>query len=81
MRGLRDDDELDDEPRPEPTRFTLLDGLQVVFAVAGCSGLFFALNGPAKNEAHALFRIGIMVVGVVGLGVVSIIKFSRSRRG
>lgn len=68
------------EPGREPTNFGLLDGLQVVFLVAGCSGFFFSLRGPPANEAHALFRIGLGVVGLIGLVAVTAIKFARRRR-
>ena len=75
---MADGDRGDDKPKP--TSFGLLDGLQVVFLVGGCSGLFFALRGPAQNEAQALFRLGVMGVGGVGFVVVSILKVTRGRR-
>ena len=70
-----------DKPAPGPTRFGTLDALQVVFGVAACSGVFFAVSGPAKNPAHLLFRLGVMGVGLVGLTVVTVVKLSRRGRG
>jgi hypothetical protein len=68
------------ESRSGPAPIKALDVLQIVFLVAGCSGVFFTLNGPAKNEAHALFRLGVMVVGGIGLVVVTILKLARRPR-
>lgn len=71
-------DERDEKPKPAPIQ--VLDILQIVFLVAGCSGVFFTLNGPAKNEAQALFRLGVMIVGGIGLVVVTILKLTTRRR-
>jgi hypothetical protein len=73
-------DEREDRPKPAPAPLKVLDILQIVFLVAGCSGVFFTLNGPAKNEAQALFRLGIMIVGGIGLVVVTILKLTTRRR-
>jgi|GEM_PF-3684489 len=63
------------QPEPEPKKFTLLDGLQLVFLIAACSGVFFAIRGPAANEAQAIFRFGVMLGGLFGLAVVTILKY------
>ena len=70
----------DREPDTEPTRYGLLDGLSVMFAVAACFGIFFYLRGPAKNELHALFRLGVVGVGLVGLVVVMVLRLVQKRR-
>jgi hypothetical protein len=75
-RGEYDDE---DEPAPKPTGFSTLDALQVVFGVAACSGLIFYVNGPAQNTNQALFRLGVMGLGLLGLVVVTIVKFLSRR--
>lgn len=64
---------------PGPTKFKTLDALQVVFGVAACSWVFFAISGPAQNGAQALFRLGVSLIGLIGLVVVLVLK--RNRRG
>ena len=76
---MPDRDELERIPEPEPTRWSLLDVLQLVFLIASCSGLFFAFR-PAANEAQAFFRLGVMVAGLFGLAVVTILKFVQRGR-
>ena len=76
---MTDDDEREERRDPEPTRFGALDALQVVFGVLACSGVFFYVNGPAKNPAHALFRLGVMAAGGVGLLVVTVLKLNGQR--
>ena len=78
---MADDMDRDDRPKPAPTKFATLDALQVVFAVAACFGIFFWLRGPAANEAQALFRLGVVAVGGIGLLVVTIIRLTRRRDG
>jgi hypothetical protein len=77
---MADVNEREDVPRPGPAPLRVLDILQIVFLVAACSGLFFALQGPAKNEAQALFRLGVMIAGGIGLLVVTILKLASRRR-
>lgn len=74
------DDDRKERRKLEPPKFATLDALQVVFGVAACMGGFFFIQGPAKNTAHLLFRLGIMGVGMVGLLVVTILKMNRPRR-
>ena len=85
MAGRRERDrerDWDEEPEsgPEPTRFGLLEGLQVVFGVAACFGLVFHLQGPAQNPAQTLFRLGVVAVGAVGLVVVTVLRLALKRR-
>jgi hypothetical protein len=77
---MADVNEREDVPRPGPAPLRVLDILQIVFLAAGCSGVFFTVNGPAKNEAQALFRLGVMVVGGIGLLVVTVLKLTSRRR-
>jgi len=76
---MADREERGERPKPAPAPIRVLDVLQIVFLVAGCSGVFFTLNGPAKNEAQALFRLGVMIVGGIGLVVVTILKLTSRR--
>ena len=76
---MADRDEYDDEPKPPATRFSTLDALQVVFLVAACSGVFFTISGPARNAEHAMFRLGIMGLGLLGLVVVTLVKYLSRR--
>jgi len=78
-QSMPDHDEPKEKPEPEPTRWSLLDVLQLVFLIAACSGLFFAFR-PAANEAQAIFRLGVMVAGLFGLAVVTILKFVQRGR-
>jgi hypothetical protein len=74
-----DDDDREDEPKPKPAGFSSLDALQVVFGVAACSGLIFYINGPAQNLNQTLFRLGVMVLGGIGLLVVTVIKIAQRK--
>jgi hypothetical protein len=76
---MADRDELDDEPKPKPAGFSGLDGLQLVFLIAACSGAIFYVNGPAQNANQAFFRLGVMVLGGIGLLVVTIVKLTTRR--
>jgi len=73
-------DESGDKSEPNAPQYRLLDGLTVVFAVAACLGLFFYFSRPAENQAVVWFRLGMAVVGSIGLVAVSVLKMSRSRR-
>jgi len=70
----------DEKGEPQVTQYGLLDGLTVVFAVAACLGLFFYFSRPADNPAVVWFRLGMAIVGSIGLVAVSVLKMSRSRR-
>jgi hypothetical protein len=65
---------------PDATRYGLLDGLTIVFAVAAFLGLFFYFSRPAENPAVVWFRLSMAMVGSIGLVAVSVLKMSRSRR-
>jgi hypothetical protein len=73
-------DRHNEKSEPEATQYGLLDGLTVVFAVAACLGLFFYFSRPAENQAVVWFRLGMAIVGSLGLVAVSVLKMSRNRR-
>ena len=73
-------DERGEKSEPNATQYGLLDGLTVVFAVAAFLGLFFYFSRPAENQAVVWFRLGMAIVGSIGLVAVSVLKMSRSRR-
>jgi hypothetical protein len=75
-----DKDRHDERREPEATQYGLLDGLTVVFAVAACLGLFFYFSRPAENQAVVWFRLGLAILGSIGLVAVSVLKMTRSRR-
>lgn len=77
---MADDDRPEGEPGPDRTPLGGLEGLQLVFGIVACLGVYFYFRGPAANEAQFLFRFGVMVVGTVGLAVVTILKLVRRRR-
>jgi hypothetical protein len=66
-------------PQGAPGGFSWLDGLQIAFVVAACYGGFSFLRGPAANGAQLLFRVGLSVVGLIGLLVVAVIKLARRK--
>ncbi|HEY1378436.1 MAG TPA: hypothetical protein VGF55_16680 [Gemmataceae bacterium] len=69
------------EPTPPPPPSKGLDGLQLFFLVAACVGGFLSMRSPATNLAQAIFRAAVVAVGAIGLLVVSLIKYNRSRHG
>lgn len=77
---MAEDEDRGGKPKPGPAPLRALDILQIGFLVAGGSGAIFALRGPAHNEGQALFRLGLMGVGLVGLVVVTILKLTSRRR-
>jgi hypothetical protein len=77
---MAEDDDREREPEPKPAGFSTLDGLQIAFGIAACSGFIFYVNGPAKNLNQTFFRLGVMAVGAIGLLIVTIIKLANRRR-
>lgn len=62
-------------PNSKDTSRNLLDTLQTAFLVAMAFGIFYALKGNAKSDAQAMFRIGVLTVGTVGLIAIRAIKW------
>lgn len=56
-----------------------LSGLELFFLLClGISG-FLWLRSPATSTTHLMFRLGLSAVGMVGLIVLLILRFTREK--
>jgi hypothetical protein len=69
----------DSGAKPKDTSLSLLDMLHTACLVATAFGVFYALKGAPQSDAQAVFRMGVMTVGIVGLITIRAIKWRNGR--